>query len=373
MIKFTDTSVYLKGTGNAIVSDPQTGDIFFQSSQFTTGSITPSVNLNEIRAGVGNPIVAMIPSDAAVAVDFDSAAFSLPMKAAQLGASLQYSAPSQVCQTVNATSTSLAVDITTYAPTAPLGMADPICFVQEVGAASFVGVDGTAYDINPTTGVISGFTATSGKTYKVWYYAIKPAAQYATITSLIDPKVVRFEVQFPVFSNKTSSGVKGTRIGYMYVTIPYLKLQADAAVNGDQGTADTTKVSGQAIAYESDVVTPTCADGDEAVLAYYTYVPDNAAGNIVGLAVVGGVVEVVRSTSEQVPVRLVMADGSLANPGNFANGFTYTLTGAPSGTTVSNSGVITAGTTAGDCDLTIQYANGDETLTCTVSVSVVAG
>ena len=370
MIKFTDTSLYVKGTCNMIVSDPTTGDIFFQSDKFSTGSITPSTNLNEIRAGLGNPIVAMIPSDASLAVDFDSASFSLRMKAAQLGATFTYSAPAPVCQIVTATGTSLAVSVATYVPTTPLGMSEPICYVQETGAPSLVAADGTAYPVNASTGAITGFTATNGKTYKVWYYATRPSAQLATISSLIDPKVVRAEAQMAVYSNRSGAANNGTRVGWLYWIIPFLKLQADAAINGDQGTADTTKVSGQAIAYDPNVVSATCTDGDYATLGYYIYVPDDGAEDIVGLAIVGGVTSLVKSTSKQLPVRFVMVDGSLVAPDNYQSGFTYALTSAPSGTTISNAGVISAGSTAGSCTCATTYTVGDESFTLQSVVSV---
>ena len=370
MIKFYDDSIILKGTGNVIVSDPGTGDIFFQSDKISSGTITPSVNLNEIRSGIGNPIVAMIPSDASIAVDFDSTTFSLRMKAAQLGAQFTYSAPAPVCQIVNATSANLVVNVETNIPVAPLGMSTPICFVQEVGAPSRVASDGTAYEVNPTTGSITGFTATSGSSYRVWYYAIKPSAQLATISSLIDPKVVRYEAQFAVYSNRSGKTNNGTRVGWVYVIIPYLKLQADAAINGDQGSADTTKISGQAIAYDPDVVPSTCADGDASTLAYYLYVPDDAAESIVGLTIFSGVTSLPKSSTKQLPVRFVMADGSTVAPGNYSSGFSYALTSAPSGTTISNAGVITAGSTSGSAKCVTTYTAGTQTFTVDSTVTV---
>ena len=64
-----------------------------------------------------------------------------------------------------------------------------------------------------------------------------------------------------------------------------------------------------------------------------------------------------------------MANGQLVNVD--PTKCTYELTGAPSGTTVSNSGVITAGATAGDGQLTVTLEDGGETFTdqCTVSVT----
>jgi len=368
MINFTDDRLYVKGTCNVICEDVNTGDVLYQSNKMSTGSITPSTSLNEIRAGLGNPIAAMIPSDSQLQVDFDAADFSLWAKGAQLGASVSYSAPVPMCQTITASGDSLTISVADGEPVAELGKSEAVCYVQEVGASSLLMTDGVAYPIS-SAGVISDFVSTASKTYKVWYYVEKLAAKKAVITSLIDPKVVRFIAQIAVYSNRGGSS-EGTRVGWLYCTIPYLKLQGDATITGDQSNNDTTKISGQAIAYDPTVVTATCTDCDTSILGYYVYSPDEAADAIQGLAVVGGVVSLVKSTSKQIPVRFVMADGSLVVPSSYSTGFTYTPTSAPSGTTVSSAGVISAGSTAGDCDCLISYTDGTNTYTCEMEISV---
>lgn len=368
MINFTDDRLYVKGTCNVICEDVNNGDVLYQSNKMSTGSITPSTSLNEIRAGLGNPIAAMIPSDSQLQVDFDAADFSLWAKGAQLGASVTYSAPVPQCQTVTASGESLSIDVADGIPVAELGQSEAHCYVQEVGAASLLASDGVAYKIS-AAGAIEGFTATASKQYKVWYFVQKAAAKKAVISSLIDPKVVRFIAQIAVYSNRGGSS-EGTRVGWLYYTIPFLKLQGDATITGDQNNNDTTKISGQAIAYDPDTVSATCSDCDSSTLGYIVYVPDDGAGAIVGLAVVGGVVSLVKSTSKQIPVRLVMVDGSLVVPASYSTGFTYTPTSAPSGTTVSAAGVISAGSTAGDCDCAITYTDGEETFTCEMEISV---
>lgn len=370
MISFTDKRLYAKGTCSVLMSDVNTGDVWYQSDKAQSGNITANVNLNEIRAGLGNPIAAMIPSDSGLTVDYTMADFSLMMKAAQMGATHTYGAPSWTCQTVTASSSSLSISVSDGTPVAQIGQASPVCYVQEVGAASGVSSDGIAYPINATTGVISNFTATSGKQYKVWYHIQKVAAEVVSIGSLLDPKVARFEAQIAVYANESGAGTQGTRCGWLYVVIPCLKLQADATITGDQGTADTTKVSGQAIAYDASVVSATCTDCDASNLGYYIYVPDNQASNIKGLAIVGGVISVVKSTSVQTPVRVVMADGSLVVPSDTTTGFTYALSGTPTGTSVSTSGLISAGSTAGDGEITVTYAVGDSTYSTVANVSV---
>lgn len=374
MINFTDDRLYVKGTCNVICEDVVTGNVVYQTNKMSTGNITPSTSLNEIRAGLGNPIAAMIPSDSQLQVDFEAADFQIWAKAAQLGATVSYVAPVPTCQTVTASGDSLSIDVSGGVPVAELGADQAYAYVQTVGSASLIATDGTAYPIS-AAGAISGFNASDGTSYKVWYFINKATAKKAVISSFIDPKVVRFIAQIAVYSNRSGgAGSQGTRVGWLYYTIPYLKLQGDATVTGDQSNNDTTKISGQAIAYDASIVSATCSDCDSSTLGYMVYTPDDAAADIQGLAVIGGVVNVKVSGTEQIPVRLVMVDGSLAQMDYSA--FSYEMTTPIANVTVSESGVLTAtasatANNAGECTITYEDEAGNEH-SCVINVVVKA-
>ena len=369
MISFTDDRLYAKGTCNVICSDVNTGDVLYQSNKVTTGNVTPSVNLNEIRAGLSNPIATMIPSDSSLQVDFEAADFQIWAKAAQMGATLSYGAPVQVCQVVTAGEGTLSVDTSSGTPVAPFGYSEPFCFVQTVGAESRLLNDGVAYPIS-SAGSISGFQATATKQYKVTYYVQKVGARKAVISSFIDPKVVRFEAQIAVYSNRGGTS-EGTRVGWIYYTIPYLKLQADATITGDQSNNDTTKISGQALAYDANVVSDTCSDCDSSTLAYLVYVPDDATNEILGITVIGGAISVKASGTAQLKPYIVMADKSIVVPNDYSTNFSYAMTTAITGTTISSSGLVTAGSSAGSGEATITYTPVVGTpFTCPVNITV---
>lgn len=370
MISFTDPRLYVKGTCSAILMDKSTGDIKYFSDKFQTGNLATSVTAGEIRAGLGNGIAAIIPSDSALNVEFTAADFNLFAKMAQVGGTLNYNAPAMTCQVVEAEGTSLKVDVTEGVPVAQLGFSEVRCYVQEVGAASPIGVYGTAYPIS-AGGEVMEFTATAGKKYKVWFCVNKASAQVGTVPSFIDPAVYHFTAQMAVYTNKTGGDRNsGTRTGWLYVIVPSLKLGGTGGgVVGDQSNNDTTSISGQAIISDSDVISETCEDcGGGNVYAYYVYVPDDAAEAIAGLAIVGGVISLTAGTTAQVPVKFVMQNGELVTP-NYPD-LTYEMTTAIAGTTVSNAGVITAGTTAGDGELKITYSGGKEPVTVVANVSV---
>ena len=373
MISFSDKRLYVKGTCQAIASDVTTGQVLYFSNKFQTGNITTSVTMGEIRAGLGNAIAAIIPSDSALNVEFTAADLSLWAKAAQVGANLTYNAPVPTCQTVTASSGTLTLDISGGAPVAQIGYSDVFCFVQEVGEQSFLATDGIQYPLDESTGVISGFAATSGKQYKVWYWTNKAAAQIASISTLFDPKVVHFVAQMAVYSNESSDPQQtGTRVGWLYTYIPRLKMAGNAGIVGDQTTNDTTSMSGQAIAYDDDTVSANCTDCNASNLAYYVYVPDSGANAIKQvIAGIGGSYSMLTSSNAQVQPYFIMENGELVRVTAYSD-FTYAISTSVTGLSVSSTGLLTSGTTEGTGAVTVTYVNGTETLTGTASVVIAA-
>lgn len=372
MVNFTDRKLYVKGTCVAQFADPSTGEILYSSNKFQSSGITSESDLGEIRAGLSNGIAAIIPSNSALSVNFTAADFNLYAKAMQIGATVQYGAPAPTCEVLTASGTTLTLEMPNGAPVAQAGYAKIFGYVQTVGQESKAAIDGVPYEINPTTGEIQGFQATTGTQYKVWYFVRKASAQMATISALFDPKTVHFTAQMAVYANDGGGANNtGSRVGWLYVIIPRLKFDGTGGgLDGDQTTASTQSFTGQALSMDELVVSGTCSDCDAGVFAHYIYVDDAGASVFEGVAVVGGVVSLPVSTTAQIPVRLVAQNGELVQVGDTTTGWTYTLNGAPTGTEVSASGLITAGTTPGDCTCTATYENGGDPLTATIQVSI---
>lgn len=372
MVNFTDRKLYVKGTCVAQFADPSTGEILYSSNKFQSTGITSESDLGEIRAGLSNGIAAIIPSNSALSVNFTAADFNLYAKAMQIGATVQYGAPAPTCEVLTASGTTLTLEMPNGAPVAQAGYAKIFGYVQTVGQESKAAIDGVPYEIDPTSGEIQGFQATSGTQYKVWYFVRKASAQMATISSLFDPKVVHFTAQMAVYANDGGGANNtGSRVGWLYVIVPRLKFDGTGGgLDGDQQTASTQSFTGQALSMDELVVSGTCSDCDAGVFAHYIYVDDAGASVFEGVAVVGGVVSLPVSTTAQIPVRLVAQNGELVQVGDTTTGWTYTLNGAPTGTKVSASGLITAGSTAGDATCTVTYENGGNPLTATIQVSI---
>lgn len=374
MITFTDKRLYAKGICSAQLQDPSTGEILSQSDKFSTGNINFSANTDPLRAGLGNGIATIIASDSDTQVNFTRADFDLMSKMMAVGGAVNYNAVSPVCQTVEATGTSLKADVSKLVPVAQYGYSSIFCYVQEVGTASSYSVGGVPYPIDPATGAITGFAAESGKSYKVWYFAKKPAAQVGIVNGAFNGRIVHFTAQIAVYQNVSGKN-KGTRWGWAYLIVPRLYLNPEGAnTTGDQSNYDTTTITGRAINEDAEVISAECdACGGMGTVAYMVLVPDEESDEVAGIAVIGGVVSVATSGTAQVPARLLMKNGELVTPTPYSL-CKYELTGAPSGTTVNQSGVITAGTAAGsDGKVTISYpAEGAAKFTTVAVLEVTA-
>jgi hypothetical protein len=356
MITFTDKRLYPKGICSAQLQDPVTGEVLSQSDKFSTGNIQFSGNIDPLRAGLGNGVATIVASDSDTQVNFTRADFDLMSKMMAVGGTVSYNAVSPVCQTVEATGTSLKADVSKLVPVAQYGYSNIFCYVQEVGAASSYSVGGVPYPIDPATGAITGFTAESGKSYKVWYFARKPAAQVGVVHSAFNGRIVHFTAQIAVYQNVSGKN-KGTRWGWAYLIVPRLYLNPEGAnTTGDQSNYDTTTITGRAINEDADVISAECdACGGMGTSAYMVLVPDEESDEVAGIAVIGGVVSVAASGTAPVNAKLVMKNGELVTPSP-ASLLKYTVTaGTATGTTVSTDGIVTAGSTQGTGSIAIQY------------------
>lgn len=375
MISFQNRSLFAKGTCMVQLANTTTGEILYSGNKFQTSNISVSANLGEIRGGLNSGVVAVIPAESSMTVNFTAADFDLRATAMQMGSVVTTGAPAPVCEVITASGATLTLAMPNGAPVAQIGYNKIFGYVQIVGSESKMAVDGVPYEIDPATGEVKGFQATSGTQYKVWYFVQKASAELATISSAISGTVAHFTAQIAVYMNESGQGANGTgtRVGWLYVIIPRLKFDGTGGgLEGDQTSPLATRLVGTALSVDESVVSGTCDACSAGVYGHYLYVPDQDAGVFTGLAVVGGVVSLPVSTTAQIPVRLVAGNGELVQVGDTTTGWTYTLNGAPTGTEVSASGLIAAGTTPGDCNCVVTYENGGDPLTATIQVSVTA-
>lgn len=367
---FTDVYRYAKFAEYIRVKDPTNGNIIYFTNKPTTANSNPSVTTGEIRAGVGNGIVAMIPSDTTLGIELEAADFNLKMRAYQAGGKHGFGAPTWTCTTVTASGTSLTVPVaTTGTPVAEQGYSAAYCYVQEVGVGSEILSDGVAYAIS-AAGAISGFTATSGKTYKVWFHVNSASTEYVTGTSNFDPAVVNLEYGIPVYANQNKANATNNRVGTLVCLYPFFKLNGSGAgVGGSSSNNTTTGISGMAIGEDESVIGATCEPcGDSAPdLFHYLFVPCDGSNKPESMVILGGYVSVPKSGTATIPVYLVVNGQLVAPDPAFV---TYALSNAPSGTTVSDAGVISAGSTAGTGTVTVTYTESGATASLTAQGTI---
>nr|DAF00569.1 MAG TPA: structural protein [Caudoviricetes sp.] len=362
MLQLNNKNLYAKGTCNVVVDDPLTGNVDYQSNKVQTANLTTSVNMNEVRAGLGNAIAIQLPSDSAVNLELTAADFSLEARAMQLGSQVTYNAPAPVCEIVTASSTTLSISASATA-VAPQGLSKIVAYVSD-GTSNAA----TAYTINNDTHEVVGFTATSGTTYKVYYWVNKASAKQLVANSVFSPAIKRVTIQIAVYSTEnTVASSQSSMVGWLYCIIPRMQFSAKADTDGSQSSNATTALSGTALLYDPVGDTTVCTDCAMSQLAYWVYVPNgDAEQDVQGLVVIGGGVTVKTSATAQIPVRFLMADNSIVVP-DYGT-MTYAMAGDKA--TVSNTGVVTGGSSAGSdtCTITLKSNNAIKA-TCNVTVT----
>lgn len=356
---FTDQKIQLMGTCRALLMNPGTGTIDFASDTFSTAQITTSASENIIRSGLGNGIVSILTTDKDVSVNFQADEFSLPVKAMNFGSATTYGAPVMVCQTIAATGATLSIPLTSGTPVAGVGREAIECYVMPVGAAADIATYGTPYTVDPSTGLISGFAATSGTTYKVFYYVTRANAEVATLSAAGEPFTEYFMAQIAGYKNVVK-GATGTRAGWLYVIVPLLHFGgANAGIDGSQTTPDNSMIVGRALRSNPSVVSATCDDceGGSGDLAYYIWVPDDEAENVQALAVVGGVIVIGAAETTHIidEFRLVVGN-SLVKPDPAY--ITYALQGDLPGVSLNGNVITKTGSNSGELELLATYNDG---------------
>lgn len=351
MLNLNNKYLYAKGTCNVVVRDISTGDVQYQSNKVQTAQFTTTCDMGAIQAGIGNTTAINIPHNCAVNLTLTNADFSMEARAMQVGTLAGYNGVGPVCEVITAAGNTIAVG---KVPAAPYGYKDNICNVVEVGAQNAMG---TAYTIDGTTKVVTGFTATATKQYVVTYWSAEAGNKYFNIGSVFAPGIKHVTVQIAVYTAAgAQSATQGTKAGDLYIIIPRMQFSGKADIDGSQTANSTTDLSGTALTYDDAAAAGACDCLATSGLAQVIYVPAaDVTADVIGLAIIGGLIAMTAGDTEMVPVKYVMKDGSLQNPDYTA--LTYTIpAGGASYAEVSEAGLITA-KAQGDTEITVAMAS----------------
>ena len=345
--------IYAKGTMDVWLFNPSTGDLDYYSNKVQTNQFTTSVNMGSINAGIGNPVVINLPDTSQVNLTLTAADLSLEARALSTGGTLTYNGIIPVMESITASGTSIQV---TGTPVAAYGMAAPYAYVDK---------DGTAYLVDPDTGLISGFTAVNGQDYCVRYFSNSASAKELTLSTVFAPAVEVAYMRIPCYSAQGSTANQGSKCGDLYIWVPRMQFSGNAATDGSQTTAATTDISGSALSYDAAVAAGVCEESAATALAYMVYMPlGGPAVSVDGLAIVGGEISVVAGNKVQTPVKYVI-NGHLVQP-DYSD-MTYTITNT-SVATVDANGLIT-GASAGSTEITVALAEPSLTVVANLTVT----
>lgn len=363
MISLNNRYLYAKGTCNVVVRDISTGDVEYQSNKVQTNQFTTSCDLGAINAGIGNPIAIQIPHNSAVNMTLTSADFSMQMRAMQVGTTVAYNGVGPVCEVVTASNGKLTVS---KIPAAPYGYTTPICNVVKVGDAN---ADGMAYEMDPETQTVINASVTDGQQYTVFYFANEASNQYFNVGGMFSPAVKHVTVQIAIYSAAgTSNALQGSKVGDLYYIIPRMQFSGKADIDGSQTSAATTDMSGTALTYDDATQFGACNDCAVPGLAQVLYVPaGGATTDVIGLVVVGGVINMQAASTLQVPVKYVMKDGTLAQPDYTALNYTIPSEGQQY-VNVDDNGLLTSTSTAGETTISITLAEPALSLVADINV-----
>lgn len=361
-------NLFVKGVVEAIVTDPATGNIIGYDTVASESAITSSINLGEVTGGFGNPLLINIPDTTRITGTLTSQAFSMQQRALISGGSISYNAVSRVCETIEATGTTLTV---TRAPALAYGQSasdtEGWCYVREHGADSFIG---TNYGVDLVSKTVSGFVATSGKSYDVIYFTPLTSSEALALPTMFNPTVATISLKFGVYAKQNNSVSNGTLQGYVYFIVPRAQFTGDVGLSANQTGNATTAYDWTALSPDSAVMACSDCSSSGEDYAYYVYVPcAGSASAVKALAVYGAGVSVSVDGTAQVPVVYIMDNGSVLTP-------TYTdleyVSETPATAEVSESGLVT-GKAAGETEITVTLQKSEsETLTAVCNVTVTA-
>lgn len=422
-------NLYLKGTCEVTVKRPSDGQVVFQSSKVATNNFTSSVNMGEIRAGLGNPVAIQLPDNAAVNLELTTADFSMEAMAMQIGTEPKYNGITMVCSPLAASLSDQCphfyVDPETmevvmeypenFSPDAffiegtDLYVQDPgglelssysldtstMCVMADASTMRIALIDANpvayygdndvycyingAYSHDPgkpytigEDGFIQDFVARVGTVYNVMYYERSASAREICISSLFSPGIYTVSAKMAVFSTAgTTESQRGTQIGWAYYYIPRMQFSGQISLNGSQDQNSPSSLNGTALSYNeaSRVYDGGCYDCTFSSLAYMVYEPlrFNMNNAITQLALVGGNITIATGEENQraIPVKYIMTDGSVVQPKYSDLAFAVT----DDEVAAVENGFIT-GLNAGDTTMTITLS-GDNPLSITVGVHVI--
>ena len=313
-ISTTDASIFginsniiVKGVYDVTYIDVETGNIVGYERQGNEATVNIGENYQRIEGGFLNKLIGVLPDSTRINGTYTEQAFDLSERALALSQTLKYGMSAPMCEVVTAVESKLYVSKT---PTTRYGLPYPSCYIRKVGEAW----SAVAYEINPATKEVLGFTAENGEDYEVQYFIVWASAQGFGIPTRFSPKVYTVQIKYGAYAVRGANKGRSSQVGWLYFIVPRAIFEANESMNGSQTSNSPNEHQWRAIAEDNGVQLEEDCPKKKAPLGYYLYVPCDPTESVVDIIVTGNGLTLYANKSELPPVKLVMKDGSLVQP-----------------------------------------------------------
>ena len=303
-----NSNLIVKGVPETFYIDYSNGNIVGYEHKGTEATVNISTNYQRIEGGFFNRLIGILPDSTRIDGTYTDQAFSLEGKTLAFNQQEMYGATTPMCEVDVATENKLHVSKT---PSPRYGATYPQCYIRKVGEAW----SGTAYEIDPSTKEVLGFSATNGEEYEIQYFVANASAKEITVPTIFSPKVYTVQIRFGVYAMKGASKGRGSLVGWLYFIVPRAVFTVDDTMSGSNTSNTTTTRNWKAIS--GDEVSVGLTDDcpcKKAPLGYYVYVPCDPTSGIRNIIVIGNGLSVRANQNALPPVKLVMKDDSLIQP-----------------------------------------------------------
>ena len=341
---------FLAGAGVGLMFDPASNALLGVSKTFTENTFGFTITAEEVRGGPGNMLFGKYFHDSGLTVSITDCMFDLDYIGFITGTNPSQGGIVLKEENLNAG----AANTVTLSET-------PVAF-----NGAMIGWYRKPTDTEWSIGNVEGTTMTipsaaQNDTYCVKYFYQNMNARSITINAQYVPKTIHLVIindLFPANAQGTAISTSSPKAGRLITDIPSFQFDGTGDLTLAAASAATVPLTGTALAVTS---IDTCEDEP-----YYATMTEEIYGavwqdNVVAIAVENGDVSLAQSGEEALIVRAVFA-GNQAAQRMPNSAFTFAVEASPestaTGTSVGqNTGVITAGSVAGTCVISVNLTD----------------
>lgn len=339
---YENEKLYVQGIYDLEYFSLDTNDLLIKFDKLTQSNFASNIDLNPIKAGIGNAIQIQIPTNAEFKASITAANLHQTGLALNVGATLSPDGKYHIKETIVLNGTTGTVSTT---PVADYGSSDIVGWI--VG-------ESTAITIDAVTKTFTAPDTYSGETICFEYVVSSTGAQYFRIGSQFSPKIGRAVFTAPIYATENTNVDNGIKWGEMQIVIPKAQLDGNLTIDLNQTSPAATIFNLTALSFAESATGCPSQDG---TLGYITYIKSNfdIYDYVKQLVVIGGGIAIDEEATELIIVKGITSDGEYENIPYSRLGF---FSGNNSVATVDNSanlsvkGTVT-GVAAGDTEITV--------------------